>query len=350
MTAPHEIPMFPNFQVFEGFHCISHSLAKMCRYQGINLSETTLLGLGAGIGYRYYAPQGHTPLLFGRANMNTLYQRLGERTGIQIKRHRPRNSKRAEHHVRQLLTRQIPVMVFADLGLLPNFRVPQNYHFGGHTLVVCGYDGENSVLISDLDQRNIQLKTGIAYPLNWDAFMAAWSSESGPMPAKNQYFSFDFTHYQPPGRANFLAALLEFVCAMQSPIRKEMGLPGLAYTLNQIAQWPRIYLPETLRLMAMNLYAFVEAGGTGGGMFRYMLSNFLTEAAGILELPKLDDCATEFKKSGDLWSHMVQPLRQAFKIESPSALILSLLPALTDIIQMEARIISKMDAVLKEAA
>jgi len=46
-----------------------------------------------------------------------------------------------------------PVILFGDMGFLPWFDFPQEYHFGGHTFVVCGYNGKDTFLASDMDSK-----------------------------------------------------------------------------------------------------------------------------------------------------------------------------------------------------
>lgn len=58
------------------------------------------------------------------------------------------------------LSKREPVMVYGDMGLLPWFNLPKDYHFGGHTFVICGFDGKETVLASDIEQEASGLKKG----------------------------------------------------------------------------------------------------------------------------------------------------------------------------------------------
>jgi hypothetical protein len=66
--------------------------------------------------------------------------------------------KKAESSLLTKLAKQEPVMLFGDMGYLPWFDLPKDYHFGGHTFVVCGFDRENTLLASDIDQKASGLK------------------------------------------------------------------------------------------------------------------------------------------------------------------------------------------------
>jgi hypothetical protein len=45
--------------------------------------------------------------------------------------------------------------MYGDMGMLPWFDLPEGYHFGGHTFVVCGFDGMQTVLASDMEQEAV---------------------------------------------------------------------------------------------------------------------------------------------------------------------------------------------------
>ncbi len=53
----------------------------------------------------------------------------------------------------EMLNNRQPVMMFVDMGFLPCFDFGEGYYFGGHTHVVCGYDGEKTVLVSEMEPK-----------------------------------------------------------------------------------------------------------------------------------------------------------------------------------------------------
>ena len=80
------------------------------------------------------------------------FQDLSQRTGVDIQVKTTSSKKKAEKALIERLSKNEPVMVYGDMGFLPWFDFPVEYHFGGHTFVICGYDGGDSVLASDMDQ------------------------------------------------------------------------------------------------------------------------------------------------------------------------------------------------------
>ena len=58
------------------------------------------------------------------------------------------------HAVINVLDAGQPVMIQCDMGFLPYFDFGgEEYHFGGHVVVVCGYDPDgDQVLVADRDE------------------------------------------------------------------------------------------------------------------------------------------------------------------------------------------------------
>jgi len=127
---PSSLEPFPNCPALDGCHCITNSLAK-------------LLGLGAGMGFIYWQMKmGAGTYIFvgGRANTKDFYKDLGSRTGVGIREICTSSAKKAEAELIEALARKEPVMLGGDMGFLPWFHFPQEYHFGGHAFVVCGFE------------------------------------------------------------------------------------------------------------------------------------------------------------------------------------------------------------------
>ena len=151
MKNTFEIEPFNNCPALDGYHCVTSSLAKIFHFYGQPLSENMILGLGAGMGFIYWQMKmGSGIYVFtgGRGNNKNFFDDLGKRTGVNIKSLSTASAKKAESSLVEKLTKKKPVMLFGDMGFLPWFDLPKDYHFGGHTFVVCGFDGKNTVLAS----------------------------------------------------------------------------------------------------------------------------------------------------------------------------------------------------------
>lgn len=299
-----EILPFENCPALDGCHCQTNSLAKIFHNHNSPLSEDMLLGLGAGMGFIYWSQKGIPPFIGGRANVKTFFQDLGSRTSVKIETKTTASEKKAESVLLEKLNNNEPVMVYADMGLLPWFELPDGYHFGGHTFVICGFDGAEWILTSDMDQTASGIKKGYYHTMTLDQLRKARNSPYKPFPPKNAYLEFDFSHYHPPREEDVFSSVHQAIDAMLNPPISNFGIKGMRRTAQEIKKWPRQYDDKELRMNLFSIYIFIEIGGTGGGCFRYMYSRFLKEAAAIAPIDKLDKASANIQESGKLFTKL----------------------------------------------
>ena len=108
-------------------------------------------------------------------------------------------------------------MLYGDMAYLPWFEFPEEYHFGGHTFVVCGYDGKITALASDMDPQASGLKKGFHYPITLEQLRVARNSKHKPFPPKNMYLEFDFTDYHDPSIEDIHSAINQTCDSMLHP-------------------------------------------------------------------------------------------------------------------------------------
>ena len=279
------------------------------------------MGLGAGMGFIYWQQKGVPPFIGGRANVKNFFQDIGSRTGVVISEHTTSSAAKAERALLDLLAKQQPVFVFADMGLLPWFDLPEEYHFGGHTFVACGFDGESMVLASDIDQKATGVKKGYYHEISLEQLSKARNSSYKPFPPKNAYLELDFSAFRAPAEEDLRAAILQAADQMLDPPISNFGIKGIRRTAKEIAKWPKQFDDRELRLNLFNIYIFVEIGGTGGGCFRSLYSRFLKEAAQILDAPVLPEAANLLQRSGEMFTEFALPLKEAATQENLQPLI-----------------------------
>lgn len=300
-----EIKPFKNCPALSGYHCQTNSLAKIFHFHNRPLSEDMILGLGAGMGFIYWKMKmGSSDYVFigGRGNTKEFFHDLGKRTGAKIEAKSTSSVKKAETLLLEKLSKKEPVMIYGDMGFLPWFDLPKDYHFGGHTFVVCGYDGKNSVLTSDMDQKASGLKKGFYYPISLEQLSKARSSTYKPFPPKNTYLEFDFKNYHNPKTEDIYSAIKQTIESQLNPPIKNIGIKGMRHTAKELLKWPNIFKDKELRMNLFSLYIFIEIGGTGGGCFRYMYSRFLKESAKITGNKGLSEASEKIYESGKLFS------------------------------------------------
>lgn len=293
---------FGQCPALDGYHCVTNSLSKIYYHNNHPLSEDMLLGLGAGMGFIYWAPKGGYPFVGGRGNPKGFFSDLGKRTGVAIDEVSTASEKKAEAALIERLKCREPVMVFGDMGYLPWFDFPVEYHFGGHTFVICGYDGRDRVLVSDMDQAASGLKKGFYFITTLDKIRMARSSKFKPFPPKNTCFDFDFGSYHDPTKDGIYAAIRQAADAQLNPPIKNIGIRGIRHAACEIGRWPDRFDEQMLMMNLFNLYIFIEIGGTGGGCFRYMYARFLKEAAEITGDSRIEEAAALIDRSGQLFT------------------------------------------------
>jgi len=316
-TPAQHLKPFPNFSALDGCHCISGSLARIFHWAGHPVSEEMLLGLGAGMGFVYWRMKfGDRESVFvgGRGNMKGFYQDLAKRSGVVIREVRTASAAKAETALLRSLAEGVPVMLGGDMGMLPWFTFPRDYHFGGHTFVACGYDGEDTVLCSDIDQKGAGVKKGFLATTSLAQLRKARGSTFKPFPPKNLRLEFDFTHFRNPGEAEVVDAIRQTIDAELNPPIRNFGVSGMRHTAEELLDWPSQFSDFDLRMNLFNLYIFIESGGTGGGCFRPMFARFLRESAGITGNRALLESAEAFEQIGRKFSEVGLLFKNAAKL------------------------------------
>ncbi|MHA1950263.1 MAG: BtrH N-terminal domain-containing protein [Candidatus Thorarchaeota archaeon] len=297
-----KIKPFDNCPALDGHHCQTNSLAKIFHFYGHPLSEDMLLGLGAGMNFMYWQQKGAPPFIGARGNNKDFFQDIGKRTGVVIEEKSTSSEKRALKILLEQLKKREPMMLFGDMAYLPWFDFPEGYHFGGHTFVVCGFDGESTFLASDMDPEVAGPKDGFYHPITLEELQRARGSEFQPFPPKNKYLTFDFEDYHNPTLKEINEAIKQTTDAMLSPPISNFGIKGIRRTAKEITKWQDRFDSHELSLNLFNIYIYTEIGGTGGGSFRYMYSRFLDEAATITSNQELSKAAKELHKSGKMFT------------------------------------------------
>jgi len=312
------IQPFSHCPALDGYHCQTNSLAKIYHFYNCPLSEDMILGLGAGMGFIYWQMKGNPKLkipdsvfIGGRGNNKDFFQDLGKRTGVHIKEIATSSEKKAEEALLRKLTKKEPVMVFGDMGLVPWYDLPNDYHFGGHTFTICGYNGNDTVLASDMDQKASGLKKGFYAPITLEQLRKARGSPYKPFPPKNMSFEFDFKTFHKPAKQDIYSSIQQTVNIMLNPPISNIGVQGIRKTATMLQKWPTMFSDHDLRMNLFTLYIFTEIGGTGGGCFRYMYSRFLQEASTITKNAALKTASQEIHNSGMLFTKVGMMFKEA---------------------------------------
>ena len=325
----------PGFKSFITHHCVTGSMRHIYEFYGYPVSESLLLGLGAGVGFVYWHMKGAPPFFGGRANVGRpgeegLEKTAGKRTGVRIESFQTSSVRKTEKALLEMLDEGQPVMIQCDMGFLPYFDFGgQEYHFGGHVVVVCGVDLKaRQVLIAD---REVKL-----HLVSMDDLAKARGSTFKPFPPKNKWYTFDFSKVHPPRADDVRQAIREMSTGMLAPPITNLGVKGIRKTAQRILKWPDVLDEDTLRGALFNGFVFIDAmGGTGGGIFRYMFSRFLREAAGITSEIRFNESADAFQDIGDRWQTVAEMFKEASQAKGRTPALPAISTAVLELADLE---------------
>ena len=324
----------PGFKSFATHHCVTGSMHHIYEFHDYPISEDLLLGLGAGVGFVYWHMKGTPPFYGGRANVGRpgeegLEKIAGRRTGVRVESFQTSSARKAEKALLDMLAAGEPVMIHVDMGFLPYFDLPEGYHFGGHVVVVCGYDPETrQVVIADRDEE--------LHPVSLEDLEKARGSTFKPFPPRHKWYTFDFSGKRPPKPEEVRQAIREVVTGMLEPPITNLGVKGIRKAAKRTPKWPEIMDKGELRYACFNIFIFIDAtGGTGGGIFRYMYSRFLREAAEITGDDRLLPIADEFQRIGDRWQVVAEMFKGASEADNPATMLSEISAPLLELADLE---------------
>lgn len=297
------------FHTFKTDHCVTGSMRHVYECNGYPISENLLLGLGAGLGFIYWHMKGMPPFLGGRANTGRsreegLEKTAGRRTGVRVDCFKTASTKKAETALLDALS-QGPAMIQLDMGFLPYLDLPDDYHFGGHVIVVAGiHPKARQALVADRD--------GQLHQVDMDTLARARGSKHKPFPPKNALFTFDFSSSHPPTPVETWQAIRDVASGMLHPPISNLGVKGIRRASGCVMKWPDVLDEDQLRYTCFNASIFIDAtGGTGGGLFRYMYERFLKESAGITGERHLRTIGDDMREIGDAWEEVARLFKAA---------------------------------------
>lgn len=313
----------PNFKPLSGKHCITCSLKQVFQHDGFPLSEEMLFGLGTGLSWFYMEHKLiPLPMLSGRLRPVEFEEILAENTGVDINVNKTTSKKNAYAGLKSLIEQDKPVMIYADMGLLKYLNLPDNYHFGGHSVVVFGIDEEKGIaLVSDrhgkdtpLTVHNKILDNDYEEVFLEDLAEARVSKHPNSIfPPQNKWLEFDFSSFKTVTPEMIRKAIVKNADDMLNPKISNIGVKGIAKFADRILHW-REFDDEKLKASAVNGYFMInEKGGTGGGAFRNMYGLFLKESSAITGIGDLDKLSDEYITISNRWDEAADIMLEIFE-------------------------------------
>ncbi len=325
---------FPGFKSLKTDHCVTGSMRHIYEFHGYPISEDLLLGLGEGLSFIYWHMTGMRPLLGGRGNVGRpkeegLERAVGRCTGVTVERLHTGSARKAEAELLKLLEAGEPTMVVLDMGFLPYFDLPEDYHFGGHVVTVCGYDAASrQVLLADRDK-------GL-HPVSLEVLAQARGSKFKPFPPMNMMFTFDFSEARKPQPREIRQAIGRVVKTMLQPPIANVGVKGIRTAARRVGAWAILLDEADLRQTCLEAWIMIDyTGGTGGGLFRYMYGRFLEEAAKLTRDKELAAVGRQMRAVGDHWQEVATSFKEASEATKPAASLTKISDAIQEIAGLE---------------
>jgi len=267
-----------------------------------------VFGLGSGLGFVYWhSKQMPYPFVGGRAR--DLDKNLCTNLGVTIKVNKTSSKLKASQSLNELISRDVPVMIHVDMPYLKYLELPEQAHFGAHTVVVAGLDEDKCIAyIADTMFKGLQTAT-------LKELEEARSSTFKPFPPENKWFTFKFPDKLTPVEVAIRNAITKTAKSMLYPPIKNLGVKGISHFAGEIVKWLKLFPPENTlfrQLYEVN-YIMMEEDGTGGGLFRYLYSRFLKEAGELLNNQKLADLGERYHQIGQKWTTISKHIRETPK-------------------------------------
>ncbi len=281
------------FTHHQSAHCENGVVSNLMKYNGFNVSEPMVFGIGSGLLFCYipFLKINHAPAITYRAMPGSIFNRFAKRVGIKIKREKFNNPKKAQIRLDENLAKNNPVGLQVGVYNLTYFPDEYRFHFNAHNLVVYGKKG-NDYLISDPVMETVTTLT--EKELEKVRFAKGAFAPKGHI-----YYPVDF-----PEKLELKKAIVKGIKStckdMLAPV-PIVGVKGIRLVAKLIRKWPKKKGVKVANHYLGQIVRMQEEIGTGGGGFRYIFAAFLQESSEILKNSKLLELSKEMTEIGDLW-------------------------------------------------
>lgn len=295
------------FKISGGKHCITTALKQVFEYYNYPLTEEMIFGIGSGLSF-VYINLDKSPMVSGRTKPFEFEKKLGERLNIEIKCKSSSKYKTAFDKTLKLLDEDKPVLVYVDMPYLDYLNLDEDSHFGGHAVVIFGYDNEaEKFYISDRDNSDNAIRTPNGYIskdyhlVDYKQVEMARSSNYRPFPANNKYLDIKFNDCKQVTSSIIFSAIKETCDNMLNAPAQLLGLNGINKFSKEILKWSK-FDEEKLKTAGITNYFMINAdGGTGGGIFRRMYGDFLIQASNIISCEEMKQLGVNYIAISEKW-------------------------------------------------
>lgn len=300
--------MQTNFIHHQSAHCENGVASNLLKFNGINISEPMIFGIGSGLFFFYlpFLKVNHAPAISYRPMPGAIFNKAAKRLGIKVKRIKFSSPKEAQKALELNLKNNIPTGLQVGVYNLTYFPDEYRFHFNAHNLVVYGKEGDN-FLVSDPVMETVTTLT--------EKELEKVRFSKGALAPKGQMYypivipeNIDWETAIKKGIKNTCNDMLAPV-----PI---VGVKAIRWVAKSIPKWSTKLGVKVTNHYLAQLIRMQEEIGTGGGGFRFIYAAFLQEAAVILKNDKLKELSKEMTIIGDLWRDFAVNAARVYKNRS----------------------------------
>ena len=292
------MPLVPDFKPFSGVHCETVATGNLLRHAGLDLSEPMLFGLGEGIGFAIFVQKNQpAPFIGGRVRPENITKALARNLSLDVAFRQTRSARKAWANMASFIDAGHPVAIKLDCYYLDYFS--SDFHFAAHYVAAYGYDN-TQIFVVDTQQQGGARKTSRA------RFQEGrlWK---GPMASNALSWTVTRPKADPDWHDVLTQAIRANAQAYTTPPIRNFGARGIRKAATLIPGWKDTVAPDQIALTGQ----LIEDAGTGGGLFRRLYADFLTEANEVLHSDLIAEAADLIRAAGGGWTHVSLGLQTA---------------------------------------
>lgn len=303
-----------------GVHPPTSALARILAFKHVTnpvdekpFSEALLLGVGGGLDTGYILFQfNHLPspmLVLGFRNQwnNTraFTENIVLRLNLAVEFEEFDNQSGAQIRLQEVLKQDRVALVWVDKAHLPYHEMPENLRgYINHQVAVYARDGRLwRLYLDDLSSKPIEVREKI--------FTAARANLR-----MNNFLMLIFKKARELNPQQVRHAILEGIrdCVIQltQPFQTA-GISNLTYWAEKLTNhhdrmgWPQVFRDQNgLYPALVTLYESIKLNGTEGFALRKLYSDFLNEAARLLDNPAFNAVAGQYLQLSNHWSNLAE--------------------------------------------
>jgi hypothetical protein len=283
-----------DFQHNMSAHCENGVISNLLRFQGIDLSEPMIFGIGSGIFFSYLPMMklNGIPVTSFRPYPGRIFKNATKALGIKMHVQRFRNPEKAMQELDANLQKGIPTGMVVGVYHLTYFPTAYRFHFNAHNIVAFGKE-DNKYMISDPVMDDPQTITP-------DDLKRVRYAKGIGMPRGKMYYIKEVSKKIDVEKA-ILKALKRTAFTMTRLPGPIIGVSGMRYLSSRIRKWPKKLGKKQASRYLGQIVRMQEEIGTGGAGFRFLYAAFLQEASEKLNIPRLNELAKDMTLIGDKW-------------------------------------------------